>query len=334
MKEWYDVVIIGSGLGGLVCALILAKEGKSVCVLEKNNQYGGNLQTFVRDRAIFDTGVHYIGGLAEGQNLRRYFDYLGIYDGLALKKVDEDGFDLITFDEDPNAYPHAQGYANFQEKLIAQFPDEKEGIQKYCKALWETCGKFPLYNLSSGKAHYGEDPVFSTDVRAFIASFTANKKLRAVLAGSNLLYAGQGGRTPFYVHALSVNSYIESAYRCINGGSQISKLLVRRLLEHGGEAYKKHEVTRFGFEDDRLTSVLLDNGKEVRGSVFISNVDPKRPLKLFGPGRLRKSSTNRIEQIESTISAFSLHLVLTPKSFPYLNHNLYHFKNTQLFGDF
>ena len=86
MKEHYDVVVVGSGLGGLVSALILAKEGRSVCVLEKNNQYGGNLQTFVRDKTIFDTGVHYIGGLSKGQNLYRYFNYLNIYEGLSLKK--------------------------------------------------------------------------------------------------------------------------------------------------------------------------------------------------------------------------------------------------------
>lgn len=97
MKEQYDVVIAGSGLGGLVSALILAKEGHSVCVLEKNNQYGGNLQTFVRDKTIFDTGVHYISGLSEGQNLYQYFKYLGIMDDLKLKKLDEDGFDIITF---------------------------------------------------------------------------------------------------------------------------------------------------------------------------------------------------------------------------------------------
>ena len=76
MKEHYDIVIVGSGLGGLVSALIMAKEGYSVCVLEKNNQFGGNLQTFVRDKTIFDTGVHYIGGLSEGQNLNQYFKYL------------------------------------------------------------------------------------------------------------------------------------------------------------------------------------------------------------------------------------------------------------------
>ena len=53
MKEEYDVVIIGSGLGGLVSANFLAKEGYSVCVLEKNKQHGGNLQIFIRNKTIF-----------------------------------------------------------------------------------------------------------------------------------------------------------------------------------------------------------------------------------------------------------------------------------------
>ena len=70
--------------------------------------------------------------------------------------------------------------------------------------------------------------------------------MRAVLGGSNLLYAGEADRTPFYVHALSVNSYIESAYRCVNGGSQITKALLKRLRDVGGEAYKRHEVVDFG----------------------------------------------------------------------------------------
>ncbi len=327
MKEHYDVVIVGSGLGGLVSALILAKEGKSVCLLEKNNQYGGNLQTFVRDKTIFDTGVHYIGGLGEGQNLHRYFKYLGIYDDLSLKKMDVDGFDIITFDDDSIEYKHAQGYKNFEEKLIAQFPDEAKGIREYCKELQKTCDKFPLYNLRLGKAYYEDEMMFRQDAKSYIDSFTNNEKLRAVLAGSNLLYAGEANKTPFYVHALSVNSYIESAYRCVNGGSQISKLLVRKLKEHGGEAYKKHEVVKFGFEDKKITSVFLEDGRVVKGSVFISNIEPKLTLKLLGLDKFRKSYTNRIEQIESTISAFSLHLVLKPETFKYLNHNYYHFKD-------
>lgn len=74
----YDVVIIGSGLGGLESAYILSKEGYKVLVLEKNRQLGGSLQIFVRDKAIFDTGIHYLGGLDEGQNLNQSFKYFNI----------------------------------------------------------------------------------------------------------------------------------------------------------------------------------------------------------------------------------------------------------------
>ncbi|TEB40776.1 all-trans-retinol 13,14-reductase, partial [Flavobacterium circumlabens] len=109
---------------GLVSSIILAKEGYSVCVLEKNNQYGGNLQTFVRDKTIFDTGIHYIGGLNEGQNLYKYFKYLGIIDHLNLKKLDENGFDMISFEDDTTEYPHAQGYDNFVKQLENYFPEE------------------------------------------------------------------------------------------------------------------------------------------------------------------------------------------------------------------
>ncbi|MEO8583984.1 MAG: NAD(P)-binding protein, partial [Flavitalea sp.] len=75
--EDFDVIIIGSGMGGLVCGSLLSREGYKVCILEKNKQIGGCLQTYVRDKVIFDSGVHYLGGLSKGQNLYQIFKYLG-----------------------------------------------------------------------------------------------------------------------------------------------------------------------------------------------------------------------------------------------------------------
>ena len=73
----FDIVIIGSGIGGLVCGAILGMEGYKVCVLEKNRQIGGALQSFSRDKVILDSGVHYLGGLHKGQNLYQIFQYIG-----------------------------------------------------------------------------------------------------------------------------------------------------------------------------------------------------------------------------------------------------------------
>src|SRR5690606_9565466 len=156
---------------------IFAKEGRSVCVLEKNQQYGGNLQTFARNKTVFDTGVHYIGGLSPGQNLYQYFKYLDIMDDLKLKKLNEDGFDIVTFGGDDREYPYAQGHEHFVRTLTAQFPEEEKAIRAYSISLRETSGKFPLYELMEGHPQYESDTIFQKGAKEFIDSLTENKKL-------------------------------------------------------------------------------------------------------------------------------------------------------------
>ena len=132
----YDVLIIGSGLSGLFSALLLAKAGKRVCVLEKNQQYGGNLQTFERNHILFDTGVHYIGGLAEKQVLYEYFNKVGIANKLSLERLDMNGYDRICFADTPALmYPHAQGYKNFIQQLLLYFPHEKRALKQYADRM-------------------------------------------------------------------------------------------------------------------------------------------------------------------------------------------------------
>ena len=65
----YNVLIIGSGLGGLECGTLLAKRGLKVLVLEGSNQPGGCMQSFRRGGMHYDTGLHYVGGLAPGQTM-------------------------------------------------------------------------------------------------------------------------------------------------------------------------------------------------------------------------------------------------------------------------
>ncbi len=326
MKKKYDVVIIGSGLGGLVSANILAREGYKVCVLEKNNQFGGNLQTFVRDKQIFDTGVHYVGGLAEGENLNLYFTYLGIMDDLKLHKMDEEKFDIITFGDDEKQYYHAQGYDNFAKSLIKQFPDESKAINAYCQKIQDVSNSFPLYNLKIGELY--DQEILAEKIVDYLDSITENEKLKAVLAGSNTLYAGEKN-TPLYVHALSINSYIQSSWRFINGGGQIAKLLVKKLKEFGGEAYRYKEVVAFGFENEKLVSVSTKDGTEVFADIFISNIEPKLTIKMLDGKGLRKSYRNRVERIDSIIGGFNVYLTFKPNTVKYLNYNYYYYKNSK-----
>ena len=74
------VIIIGAGFGGLLCGRILSRRGFGVTVLEQGRQYGGALQTFVREGIRFDTGFHSVGGLGPGEPLEQVFRPLGLMD--------------------------------------------------------------------------------------------------------------------------------------------------------------------------------------------------------------------------------------------------------------
>lgn len=321
----YDVVVIGSGLGGLVAALVLAKEGKSVCVLEKNNQYGGNLQTFVRRRKIFDTGVHYLGGLDQGQNLYRYFDYLDILPDLNLRRMDPDAFDIISLGDTGIKYPVAQGYDHFRMQLKAYFPGEEGAIDTYCRKMQEVCSGFGLYHLETGK-NYDEN-ILSLGLYAYLDSITENDLLKSVLTGNNLLYAGTAN-TPFYVHALVVNSYIESAWKVEKGGSQITKALIRQIRRHYGEVHNRSEVVSATYQEGRLQSVKDEHGNEYDSELFISNMDIGRTLELCGSENFPAVFKKRIQSLPVTTSAFSVYLVLKAGQVPYPNANTYHFDHS------
>ena len=145
--------------------------------------------------------------------------------------------------EDGKEYSFAQGYERFIHTLAMDFPEEEENIRRYCDMIKEVCSRFPLYNLRMGDGMAEKAEVLEIDTKSYIESITDNKRLQEVLAGNNTLYAGVADKTPFYVHALVLNSYIESSWKCVNGGSQIANFLARKIRRNGGVIRNHAEVT-------------------------------------------------------------------------------------------
>lgn len=318
----YDVVIIGSGLGGLQCAYILSREGYSVCVIEKNHQPGGCLQTFKRHGSIFDTGMHYIGSMDEGQTLNRFFKYFNLTGNLKLKKLDETGYDIIRYDN--REYKFACGHEQFVEKMCSYFPDEQKALQKYIEKLKEVSNSIDLYNL---RDFNGTNPryfrYFSQSIDQFLDSITSDSTLKNVLLGTSPLYAGVKEQTPLYLPMIIHSSFIASSYRFIDGGSQISNILVKSIEANGGKIFLNTETTGFEVQDGKINAVIVNNTDKIEGKNFISNLHPKKTISLLDNKYIKPAYRKRIESAEETTGMFSLYLSLKENSFRYINSNYY-----------
>ncbi len=329
MKK-YDVIVVGCGLGGLLCGAILSKEGYRVCMVEKNDKIGGALQTFVRDGVRFDVGVHYFGGFAPGQNLYQLFKFVGIHDKLKVSRLDESGFDRIIFSGDQNEYPLSQGHNLFIQNLLPFFPGEKMALTRYIDKLHEMCAYFPLYNLSNKRKKKLGAKFEELNAKDFISSITSDTKLKMVLAATNPLYAGEPETTPFYLHALINNSYIESAWRCVGGGSQIATQLTKLIKHNGGVFYLKAAVEKFIVKNGMLSSVVLENRQQLEADQFISNIHPAKTMEMIDPAVIRKSYRNRIMSLQNTTSAFIVNAVLKKGFLEYWNYNRYYYRQNDV----
>lgn len=329
----YDVVIAGSGLGGLLAGQILSREGYSVCILEKNQQIGGCLQTFTRNNCIFDTGMHYVGSLDEGQVLWQFFKYFGLIDKLKLKRLDLDCFDLIHIAG--KEYKYAQGYERFTDTLLQYFPSEKKALTDYVNLLKEIRASLNDFILNNQDIEFmSRMKYFLLNTFDMIAAITPDIKLQNVLAGLNSLHGGIPETNPIYLHAIINNSLIESAWRFVDGGHQIADILAESIVANGGVIMKDSEVVKFGMDakDQKMEYVELANGEKIFGKQFISNIHPVKTFELLHSKQIRKAYVNRINSVEHTISIFSVYIVFKENEFPYMNYNYYHNSDENVWG--
>ncbi len=330
----FDVVIVGSGLGGLLCANILSKEGYRVCIVEKNHKLGGSLQTFGRKACFFNTGLNYTESLDEGQILNQYFRYFGLMDKLKLRRLDNDGFELISFNN--GNYKFAMGHDHFADTLAKQFPHEREGLNKYVKTIRHICQSFPLYTLSDFQPNMYNNEYIGIGAVNYIRSVISDTRLQNVLAGNNMLYAGVENKTPLFVHSLINSSFIESAWRLVDGSHQLVNILADNIKQNGGTIFTNSEVKKFIFETDNLKYVQVDNEEQIEGRYFISNMHPEQTLAMLEPGKIKKAFLTRIKSLDDSMGMFTMYIVFKKEMFPYLNYNFYHFNqdNTWVAGEY
>lgn len=323
----HDVVIIGSGIGGLECGAFLSKEGYDVCVIEKDRLSGGCLQTFSRNGYLMDTGFHYAGSMESGQVIGQCFRYLGIADSLKLRKLDEDGFDRIWFGG--KTYAYASGFSRFGQVLSEQFPHEKDGIRKYVEKIREIGRIVSVDNFRKGFVS-SEDSVrfMYVPTAGLIDTLVKDRTLRNVLAGTGFLHEADRRRSSFYEHGMVMSSYLEGAYRCVDGSMQIADLLVARILGNGGTVMNSCRADRIAVEDGHVTGVgvTFADGTSafLEAEYVISDIHPLNTLSILdSTSRIRPAYRDRIRSLDNTFGVFTLYLMMEKGTCPYENYNTY-----------
>jgi all-trans-retinol 13,14-reductase len=180
-----------------------------------------------------------------------------------------------------------------------------------------------LYNLRIPDSAISLNPYFSANLTDYLASITDNRLLQNVLAGLNFLYAGDKETTSLYLHATVIHSFISSAWRPVDGSSQIADFLADDICSFGGTILKDSEVRKLHVDEGIITSAELSNGETLQARQFISNMHPSLTLDLIDSNKIKKPYRKRIQNLANTTSSFTVFVCLHENEYPYENFNHY-----------
>lgn len=306
----YDVIIIGSGLGGLECAHIMARCGMRVLVLEQGTHAGGCMQSYRRGNMDFDTGFHYVGGLGEGESLYEAFRKLNLLH-LPWYRMDEN-FDRINIDG--KTYCFAQGFENFAITLAKDFPEERSGLEELATLLQNSSNKSISHNEFEMQAQ--------VSALQYLHSIINNPLLIDILC-TPASVKGEMCRAslPLFTFIHENSGCIESAWRLQGSGNMIVHSLLNDISSMGGSIMTKARVTELVVTDRRIIKAVCEDGRTFEADIFISDVHPASTVDMISSslgiyGR-------RISSLKNTNGIFTVSLVLKPHSLKYFNWNQY-----------
>jgi all-trans-retinol 13,14-reductase len=278
-SSWDDIVI-GSGMGGMTTAALLAKLGRRVLVLEQHYVPGGFTHTFKRPGYRWDVGVHAVGEVTAhsmpGRILERLTD--GTLRWASLGPVyDEfhypDGL-RIDFPDNPE---------QFKDNLVAAFPDERRAIEEYLGRVRAVASHMKGYYLAralpASLARLGDRLLAGSAQRELetrtsdvLSGITDSERLRSVLTAQWGYYGSTPSRSSFAMQALVTRHFMWGGYYPVGGSAQIARRLLQTVADAGGWTRINCDVERILIAGGAAVGVRLANGEELRAKRVISAV--------------------------------------------------------------
>ncbi len=322
MSERKKVVIIGSGLGGLSCGVILQKNGYDVTVVEQSTQIGGCLQCFKRKGAKFETGMHFIGSAASGQTMDRLMRYLEMKPDVRLSPLATDGYDVINLNGKEYRIPC--GKEAFIRQMNEYFPGQTENVCRYYETVELISNASSLHSLKyADRDNSSATEYHLRSIDDVMGELITDPLLASVLVGNLPLYAAEKGKTPFSVHAFIMDFYNQSSFRFVGGSDCVARSLCSTIEKYGGTVRNRSKATHIVCNDICATEVEINGEEHLPADFVISDTHPLRTLEMLDTKIIRPAFRNRIKSIPQTVGSFSVYLKFKEGRVPYMNYNYY-----------
>lgn len=276
----YDVIVVGSGIGGLTTAALLSLLGKKVCVLEQHYTAGGFTHAYERQGYEWDVGVHYIGEVhLQYSVMRRLFDVISEQrlQWAAMDSV----YDRIFIGD--RQYDLVAGRRQWLAALLERFPGEEQAISAYAELVKQVSAKTGVFFAGQALPPWLAGcynrlrpwflrKEFFQSTRQVLESLTDNQQLIAVLTGQWGDYGQVPQESAFLMHALLVKHYQSGGAYPVGGASAIARSIIPTIQQAGGEVFTYASVAEVLVQDNCAYGVRMADGSEITAIQVVSNV--------------------------------------------------------------
>ena len=306
----YDAVIIGAGIGGLICANLLAREGLRVLLVEQHYMVGGYCSTFRRKGFTFDAATHFYPLLGNPETIT---GKLLLELGVTNEWVKMDPVDHFHF-PDGSTFAVPADFDTYLGKLKKEFPQEAENLDRFFELVREVylSGLLTYFRWreTDRLAHYS-----AVTVRQALDRRFRDPKLKLLLAADCGHWGSPPSRTSFVFDSMLRLSYFLGNYYPRGGSQVFADELALRFEEFGGHILTSANVNRIVVKNKSACGVEIDTRAaqihHVDASVVISNADLLLTLeRLIEPGHIARDRVAFIRTLRPTHPCFLVHVGL------------------------
>lgn len=297
-------VVVGAGVAGMTTALLLARRGERVTLVEAAPRCAPLIRGFRRHGVAFDTGFHYAGGLGPGEPLERLLRHLGLRAALTLEPCAPDGFDRCRLHGEAEPFAFPAGETALAAALCARFPQQRAGIAAYLRQLAAAWRAFPYLNLEAPVAAASRELFDAPSLQQVLDATCPEPRLQALLSLHCLLHGVAAAEIPFPLHACVVGPYYRGAASVAGGGAALAAAFERQLAAAGVELRCGTAVRAILCDGDgAVGGVRLADGEFLPCRGCVATVHPRLLLELVPQGAFRPAYRKRLLGLEESAGA-------------------------------